>query len=179
MTERGLTAEKEQPSEEDALVESMRKQAQMRLALEDQVRVNPRIATMFEGLKVNQPRNSAVTYPLVFLATRVLYAAVIVFLSETPQLGNMIMLSWTLLVLCFHLHEKQFEDPAMQKLALVSDGLFFALLVLQLANSAVTTADSTEKQILGYTLMFVVTVALHLNFLATAVQAIKHAKLLY
>ena len=58
-----------------------RKDAKRRLDLEDKVIVNPRYSTVYEGLKLNTPHNSAVTQIYSFLLQRIIYASVIVIMS--------------------------------------------------------------------------------------------------
>ena len=188
-TDRGLVTDnvtapenlpqKHEDSEEDELMKKMRSEAKLRIALEDQVKVNPRIATVFAGLKLNTEHSSAVVYPLLYMVSRVVYALSIVYLSGSPQVATTIVLSCTILTLCFTVHEKQFKDPLMNRLAILNDLLFYVVLVLALGCSSVTTADITEKKILGWVLIIIVTLAVHLNIVAAVVQAIKHIRLLY
>lgn len=170
---------KKQDSEEDELTNRMRTEAKLRIALEDQVTINPRIATLFEGLKLNSEHNSAVVYPLLYMVSRVVYALSIVYLSNTPQVATLIVLSCTILLICFTLHERQFKDSMMNNLAIINDVLLYLVLVLSLSCSCVTTADMTEKKILGWTMIVVVTLSVHINFITATVQAIRHIKLMY
>lgn len=85
-TERGLMTEQD-CADEDHIIASLmksRKEARLRLQLEDLVDVNPRYETLFTGLKLNQPRNSAVVQPFTFIVRRILYAALIVFMPHLP-----------------------------------------------------------------------------------------------
>ena len=67
----------------------------------------------------------------------------------------------------------------MNRLAILNDLLFYVVLVLALGCSSVTTADISEKKILGWAFIVTVTLCVHLNIVTSVAQAIKHIKLLY
>ena len=73
----------------------------MRLELEDQVQISPYYKTLFSGLKKNHSHNVAVLHPLAFLFRRVLYATIIVFMTNQPFFGSVALLTTCLMMLCF------------------------------------------------------------------------------
>ena len=62
----------------------MKKEAKLRLQIEDSINVNGRVKTLFQGLKLNQPHNSSVTYLFAFMLRRLIYAVAIVFMTRFP-----------------------------------------------------------------------------------------------
>ena len=59
-----------------------KKEAKLRLKLEDTVQLSQKYKTLHYGLKRNHERSVAIVHPLMFLTRRVIYAAVIVFLGD-------------------------------------------------------------------------------------------------
>jgi len=163
----------------DANAQIIRKEVLLRLKLEDLVDVSKRYETIFLGLKLNTAHNSAVTQPLAFMIRRIVYAALIVFMPHLPQVATIALLGMCLLMLAFSLNEKQWKDPEMQKLAIVNEVFLYVLLVLVLSCSCLTTTDSLESTILGWTMIGVVTLAIHVNLVFILINAWNHCKLLY
>lgn len=62
----------------------MKREAKLRLTIEDMTEVNSRYSTIFEGLKLNSPHNSAVVYPFAFIVRRLIFAIAIVMMSHMP-----------------------------------------------------------------------------------------------
>ena len=59
-------------------------EAKIRLLLESEVKIQHCYKTLYEGLKLNHPRNVAVIHPLFFLIRRILFACLIVFMPNIP-----------------------------------------------------------------------------------------------
>lgn len=179
-TERGMITEQNNAVEEaDASLFKIRKEIQLRLKLEDLVEVSQRYETIFNGLKLNTAHSSAVTQPLAFMIRRLVYAALIVFMPHLPQVATIALLSICMFMLAFSLSEKQWKQPEIQKLAIANEVFLYVLLVLVLGSSCLTTIDSFESSILGWAMIGVVTLAIHVNLAVIMVNAWSHCKLLY
>lgn len=63
----------------------------MRVRLEGIVQVSDRYRTLFNGLRKNHPHSATVVYPLTFLARRVIYSAIILFMSGVSFVGAFIL----------------------------------------------------------------------------------------
>jgi len=86
----------------------------LRLRIEDTVLINGRYKTLFQGLKLNQPHNSAVTYPFAFLLRRLVYAVAIVFMAQMPQIASLVILCVSVAMLAFILVENPWKDSEHQ-----------------------------------------------------------------
>ena len=105
-TERGMIDTKVSEKDEESgtvedMVDEMRPEARMRLALEDEVELSAYYKTLFLGLKLNHPHNVAIMHPLFFLLRRVLYALIIVFLVDYPFFATTFLLLSCFAMLCF------------------------------------------------------------------------------
>ena len=71
---------------------------------------NPRMKTLYLGLKMNHPRHVALVHPLAFLTRRILFAAIIIFMvniSLYNVIGVFLLLLTCLFMLGFVLSEWQ------------------------------------------------------------------------
>ena len=156
----------------------MRSEAKLRLRLEDHVQVNPSYKTLFDGLKLNTEHNSAIVEPLAFLIRRIMYAVVIVFMPHLPQVAVSTLLVMCLMGLAFSLTEKPWKDPEAQKLAIANEMFLYLVLVIVLSCSSIS-GPGNGKDILGWLLIILVTIAVHFNLIAIGAKAAEHTKLLY
>ena len=58
---------------------------------------------------------AAVTHPLIFLLRRVIYAAIVVFMTSLPLVGSYLLCSICVIVIAFVLVEQQWEDLLIAK----------------------------------------------------------------
>ena len=58
----------------------LRVQASARMWIEAHVAVSSRHQTLFYGLKKNHAHNAALIHPVIFMARRIIYSAVIIFM---------------------------------------------------------------------------------------------------
>lgn len=100
----------EKERERRSLDEKMRKEARKRLKIESRVPENQKFKTLHYGLKPNHERNVALIHPLMFLTRRIVYALVIVFMSEVMFFGALIVMLSCLAMLVYALHEWQWKD---------------------------------------------------------------------
>lgn len=89
---------------------AMRKEARYRLKFEDTVESNQKFKTLHYGLKPNHERNVAVIHPIMYLLRRIVYALVIVFMSQVMFFGVIIVMFSCLGMLVYVLHEWQWKD---------------------------------------------------------------------
>ena len=85
-------------------------EAKIRVVLQGHVKLNPRYNTIFTGLKKNHPHNIALLHPLFFLARRIAYAAIIIFLHSKPYFAALALLFLTLACFSFVLIYHQWES---------------------------------------------------------------------
>ena len=170
-----MTAEQD-PAE--ILKKRMASEARLRLSIEDSVQVPTRYATLFSGLKLNTAHNSAVMEPLVFLIRRFLYAMVIVLLGHKPQVALMLLIALSVVVLAFTVAEKPWKDSDMQTLAVANESFFFLVLVLVIGCTSTAPAHGVSKDILGWAIIIVVTLAIHVNLIVMMAKSYQHACLL-
>jgi hypothetical protein len=107
----------------------------LRLRIEETVLINGRYKTLFEGLKLNQPHNSAVTYPFAFMLRRLVYAVAIVFMAHMPQIASLVMLCMTVAILAFILIENPWKDSQHQQLDIANEIFLYLVLTLILTSS--------------------------------------------
>ena len=81
------------------------KEAKFRIAVEQSVPVSQSYRTLFYGLKLNHERNVAVVHPLMFLVRRLVYAVVIITLSETMFFGVLVVMLSCLVMLAYAVNE--------------------------------------------------------------------------
>lgn len=188
-TERGLTTENNLATNrnmidkpEDVLetyAERVQREARLRLLLEDSVTLNKRYATVFSGLKLNTPRNSAVTHPLAYMLRRVLYSVAIVFMGHVPTLATLFVLGLCLAMTILTIVEKQWIDPEIQKLALANEVLLYMVLMLAIGSSLHLSTTDAEATGFGWAMIVIVTLAIHMNVIYMMTKALQHVKLLY
>lgn len=106
-TERGLTSHRslvthtDKAQQETSFAQVMRREAKLRLSIEEMSQVNERYATMFSGMKLNQPHNSAVGLSFAFLVRRLIFAMTIVLMGHMPQMATLTALILSTCMLAF------------------------------------------------------------------------------
>ena len=108
-------------------------EARLRLELESLVKVSPRYATLFLGLKRNHPHSAAIVHPLMFLLRRIVYSAIALFCLSVPIVGAFI-LSWIcVLMLCYIIVEQQWEDSLIARQHFINEMALYLILLLVIA----------------------------------------------
>ena len=74
--------------------------------LSSKSKISPRFSALFTGLKHNTEHNVAITYPLIYLARRIISSMVLVLLFYQAYLAVMAHLVITMIVLAFILIEQ-------------------------------------------------------------------------
>ena len=77
------------------------------------MKINHCYKTLFEGLKLNHPRNVAVVHPLLFLVRRAIFACMIVFMPNVPVLTCATLMVTCLAMLLLTLMESMWVDKAV------------------------------------------------------------------
>lgn len=141
----------------------MKREANLRLRLEELVEVSPRYVTIFQGLKLNTAHNSAVMEPLSYFLRRLIYAALIVFMPHLPQIQTLILLAVCFATLVFTVVEKPWLHSEMNKLAVVNESLLYLLLILILTSPSFDTVG--QRETFGWAMIGVVTLMIHINLI--------------
>ena len=145
--------------------------------LEDEVKIDPRYATLFTGLKLNHPHNVAIAHPLAFLLRRVLFAFVIVFMPSQPQIGAVLLLMTCVGMLCFVLTEDYWKDRIITQQHIVNEiAFYFVCISLVLCSGMV--AHPIVKISIGWTLIGAISLTMLYNITIMAVCSVKFSKLL-
>lgn len=113
------------------------------------------------------------------MARRLYYSLVIVFMCHMPQVAILSLLAVCLAILIFTVTEKPWKDSEMQKLAIANEVFLYLIIVLVLACTSISNPEGAESEILGYLIIGVVTLAIHVNLVAMFAQAWYHMRLLY
>ena len=173
------TEAEKREEEYELMMQKAHKLAQLKLSLEDKVKVSGRYSTLFSGLKLNTEHNTAITQPLLYLLRRVYYAFVIVFMCHMPQVALMTLMVFCVGMLAFTITEKPWKHDDAQKLAVTNEVILYVILVLTTASTSLSRPNSLESDVLGYSIIGMVTLAIHVNLVAMMAQAWHHTKLLY
>ena len=152
-------------------------QAQARISVESQVRVNRRYQTLFYGLKKNHPHNAAIVHPLAFLLRRVIYAVIIIFMFDRPFAGSLILMGMSLAFLCYVLCEAQWEDNLMNQQHIVNEVVLYICLVLVFILCD-TVVSEYQQKIVGWLLISLIIVTVIYNVCIVAIYVAHHFKIL-
>jgi hypothetical protein len=146
--------------------------------MEYSIEVNGRYKTLFEGLKLNQPHNSAVTYLFAFMLRRLVFAVAIVFMAHMPQIASLVMLCVSVAMLAFILVENPWKDPEHQKLDIANEIFLILVLTLILTCNCLTDTKSAQSEAFGWMLIGLLTLVIYVNLVVIIAQAYQHCKLL-
>ena len=159
-------------------IEEWRVEARTRLALVDQVKLNPSYETLFLGLRKNHPHNVAVVHPLLFLVRRVMYALIIVFMVDEPFFGSVLLLLSCFMMLCFTVTEAQWEDSAMNSLHIANECSFYGVCLFLLLFTGMVPSVYT-RIFLGWCLIGFVICTIAYNMASVTYTSIKYLKQVY
>ena len=82
-------------------------------------------------------------------------------------------------MLIFTVAERPWKDPEVNTLAIANELFFYTLLVLALACSCIHQTDSLVSERMGFMMLLVFTLAIHVNLVALLAQAFYFTKLHY
>ena len=108
---------------------------------------------------------------------RLIFAALIIFMPQVPEMANFILILVSLVVLAYTMTEKPWKDAEVNRLAIMNEFFFYMLLVLALVFSCVHSTDSIETEVLGWILISLVTFTILVNIVALLSKAYRHSKL--
>ena len=161
-------------------LQRIREEAQLRLEIEGFVKVNCRYSTLYEGLKLNTARNSAISQPLAFMLRRFIYAVVIVFMQSAPQVGILVMIAVSTLMLNFTIFEQPWKQQGMNQLAVINELSIYVVLLLVLACESLPMMSSEYvEEIFGWVIITLIWLIIHINLVTIMAEAWHHIKLLY
>ena len=95
--------------------------------------MNTRYKTLYYGLKRNHPHMAAITHPLIFLVRRVIYAAIVLFMINTPIVGIALLAFICVGVIAFVIVEQQWEDTLIAWQHVINEVALYLILMLTLA----------------------------------------------
>lgn len=79
----------------------------------------------------------------------------------------------------FMLQEQPWKRSEMNKLAVANELLLYVVLVLLLACESLSTTSSSHSETLGWVMVAVITLFIHLNVIVILAEAWYHTKLVY
>ena len=110
----------------------MREEAQLRVSVQERIRLSEGYKTIHFGLKLNHERNVAIVHPLMFLLRRVAYATTIIFMAQHAVLGVISVMLCTLFMLAYSLSEHQWREPLINNQHIVDEIAIYILCVFAL-----------------------------------------------
>lgn len=139
------------------------------------MRVPQRYATLFSGLKLKTPINTAVLEPLTFLVRRFMYAAIIVLLGYKPVVALSLMIVLSIVNLVFTVVTKPWMETQMQILAVVNESIFLVTLGFALGCSIVDPTQTSAKTFCGTAIIIMMSLLIVVNFGAMATKVFQSA----
>ena len=109
--------------------EALQSEAKLLVAAAGEVKRNPKYKTLTYGLKKNHPRNVAVLYPILYLLRRVLYTIAILFITQIPFIGVVILMFTCVTMLALLASEAQWKDPRINNLHVINEVAFYLVLL--------------------------------------------------
>ena len=88
----------------------MKKRAEISVEMAMAVKEPARYKTLYYGLKRNHPRNVAVVHPLMFMARRIIFALMIVYMDKVEIWNVLLFMACTLIMLAYTLSEHQWKS---------------------------------------------------------------------
>ena len=88
----------------------MKKRAKISVEIALTVKEPAHYKTLFYGLKRNHPRNVAVVHPLMYMARRIIFAFMIVFMDKVELWNVVLFIACTLTMLAYALSENQWRS---------------------------------------------------------------------
>lgn len=149
-------------------------EAQLKVKLESVVHVNQRYKTLFYGLKKNHPHSAATIHPLIFLARRIAYAAIVLFLLQLPIMTAYVLCWICLGMLAYTLIEQQWEDSLIMLQHVVNEVALYLILLI-----ALTCGFPLPPAVvggLGWTMISTVLVTVVFNLGIISYIAVNHGK---
>lgn len=131
---------------------------------------------LFDGFKLNHPRNVALIYPIIFLVRRLILALTLVFLQEWRHWGLFITMTTTWMTLTYIIIEHPWLDEELYMQHVANEICLYILCVTSLffcyLDSTLETRSTVAHWYLGVFLVFT-----YGNLMLTFAQAFKHLRL--
>ena len=138
---------------------------------------NKHYETLFLGLKKNHPHSVALVQPISYLVRRVIYAALIVFMHDSPFFVTVALLCMSLALLAFVCSEHQWESSVVNWQHIVSEVGFYGCIILILYLSSVGIHSTTESDAIAWTMITVVFAFMLFNTVCIFVSSVRFLKL--
>lgn len=101
------------------------------------------------------------------------------FTPRASDTGLILMVIISLAMMTLTLIEKPWKYSETQILAVVNDQLVYLVFVLALVSSSLTDVGTSANTYFGWTLIWIITLAIHVNLVGMAANAFWHLKLIY
>ena len=139
-------------------------EAVMRVRLEGQVQCNPHYKTLYYGLKKNHPRNLASAYAPLYMMRRVIYTMIILFMTQLPFIGVVILMLSCVFMLAMIFSEKQWEDGYINQMHIVNEIAFYLVLLHVVVFCGLTPAAASALA-LGWSLVAIILATIAYNII--------------
>ena len=152
--------------------------AKIRVELEGAVEINPAYRTFYYGLRRNHVHHASTIYPILFIARRLLYSLIIVFMvGEVKAFFGTLMLTLTSLATAvFIAIEAPWELPMFNTWSILNEAMVYIVCVSLMCFSGVLT-DATQSVSLGWLLIGLIFVMLIYNSTIIIFDALIYARL--
>lgn len=101
------------------------------------------------------------------------------FTPRASDTGLILMMTISLAMMTITLIEKPWKNSETQILAVVNDQLVYLVFVLALVSSSLTDVGTSANTYFGWTLIWIITLTIHVNLVGMAANAFWHLKLIY
>ena len=138
---------------------------------------NKHYETLFLGLKKNHPHSVALVQPISYLVRRVIYAALIVFMHDSPFFVTVALLCMSLALLAFVCSEHQWESSVVNWQHIVSEVGFYGCITLIMYLSSVGIHSTTESDAIAWTMIALVFLVMLFNTVCLLYSSLRFTKL--
>ena len=117
------------------------KRAKISVEMAEAVAEPARYKTLYYGLKQNHPRNVAVVHPLMYMARRIIFAFMIVFMDKVEFWNVLLFIACTFTMLAYALAEHQWKSHVINYLHIFNECTLYFVSVLLLLYSNFLDAE--------------------------------------
>lgn len=103
-----------------------------------------RYKTLYAGLKLNHERNVALVHPLAYLARRLLFAFIIVFMHSVRHTGLFVFIGCTLAMMMYAFIEHQWKDPLINAQNILNECVLYLFCLFMVYFSILETSASSR-----------------------------------
>lgn len=111
-------------------MDEVKEAARCKLSIEAEIKLNPRFATLCDGLKKNHAHAVALVYPMIYLLRRVLFTCLVLYMQQYAYTSIHILIATSLAMITFALTESPWEDRLIGFQHLTNEVALYLVLVL-------------------------------------------------